>query len=243
MLSVYVVAALLVVSAHGEECDVAVNENTYYICQKTGGIRDFLPADEFCQAKGGHLLTFPSEKEHNFVISHLNKTLGSNLKFYVGIYQAHNNDNPYNPETGDFYWINQNTTKITADSPTYWAPFDKYILDFENLPLTKRQYSNFLMDKEGYIYPAIRVKGSKLPLEYESPVIVCLKAGRVVNADTQKSTPQNVFDGTLELWAIITITAAGVLALILIGIGIGCFVSKKGKFQKVPQQEQTEYNA
>ncbi|KAF6026481.1 hypothetical protein EB796_015222 [Bugula neritina] len=69
-----------------------------------------------------------------------------------GLFQT-SKDNRFNPETGDYYWINEPHTKITNESSSYWQPFDFVITKFNEQSLYIRQRSTFVLRGSGSWLP------------------------------------------------------------------------------------------
>lgn len=215
---------------------------TYYICTGTS-TRDFDASQEFCKridtfnGQGAHLVTFPNEQEFSFLISKLSAEEEDNFRFYPGIYQKSTADR-YNPETGSFYWVTDDDTQIDINSESYWRPFSRWIESFDSMPLQEQQTGNFLMDKDGQIYPVVQLGGS-LSADIDDPSIICMSKGiapKHVASTSDKTHRDN--ETIIELWMIIVIVAGGVFLLILMGVCIGCCINKRrGKFLKVPTEE------
>lgn len=249
MISTVFLTLLLVYSIQSEICYKLENTDTeaftYHVCSGTT-IREFSDAKEYCSRIEGpngnqaHLVIFPDEEEFSFLISKLNATEGDNFRFYPGIYQQPKANNRYNPETGQFYWVTDNESQILSDSQSFWQPFYHWIENFDQLPkLETKQVGNFLMDKEGNIYPVVQLGGT-LPSEVDDPSIVCMSEGITkLEIGSTKSTTQGQPEDIFELWMIIVIVAGSVFLLILAGVCIGCCISKRrANFHKVPTEEQ-----
>lgn len=236
--------------SRAQKCITKENQETgaytYFICTDSN-IREFDDIQNYCKKRfneESHIVTFPNQAEYEFLLRELNNTVGEDFQFYIGVYQELNTADKYRPETGRFYWINDAESPITNNSNTYWKPISDWIVSFDQLGIERRQTNHFLLNADGYVFPAVQLRQSQLRDVWETPGIVCIKEG-TSDMVSPKGTTSAIAQASIDLWIIIIIVAGGVLLLVVIGLGIGCLVSKKrssGDFQKVPSKDPHEPN-
>ena len=248
MLPIVIILSSVIITLAKQSCQVFPNYNTgaytYTVCNETQ-VKDLDTSRAFCKEKGSDVVTFPNYEEYHFIISQINETYNKEtFRYTLGIIQKSDGDK-YNPETGEFYWITDETTVITNESQTYWEPIKNLILHFDSQPLSARQVGTWMLNLDGTPLPGVGLTGGISLTDHYGDVI-CVKEG-VPTIPPSISTPQaNVDNGEegFQYWIVITVAAVVIVLGVLLAAIIFCVYrraqSKKEnsqKFIKVPQND------